>query len=104
MAPGSELAASPEARGHVWEHLNTGHLDQLQARLAASTPAHIADTSSSGAAIHTLTTVDITSAVKRSIVFTIGFHNHGPKRQLELYLRHYLDTFLNILNQPARPL
>ena len=71
MAPGSETAASPEARGHVWEHLNTGHLDQLQARLAASTPAHIADTSSSGAAIHTLTTVDITSAVKRSIVFTI---------------------------------
>ena len=63
MAPGSETAASPEARGHVWEHLNTGHLDQLQARLAASTPAHIADTSSSGAAIHTLTTVDITSAV-----------------------------------------
>ena len=59
MAPGSELAASAEARGHVWEHLNTGHLDQLQARLAASTPANIPDTSSSGAAAHTLTTVDI---------------------------------------------
>ena len=59
MAPGSELAASAEARGHVWEHLNTGHLDQLQARLAASTPAHVLDTSSSGAAVHTLTAVDI---------------------------------------------